>query len=508
MEMSIPLTEEQQATLDSRNEQPIPLGGDPLHDLPKFPLEALPEPIRIAAEEVARFDKVPVESPATIALSMLATAIGKNAIVEERTGLDHYPALFFALVAGSGERKSPPFRKMQAPFIRYIEEQAESHQRLSSEVQACNDTIQHRIKRLLKDAEKADNQIKRKDIVRQIADLKAELKALPMDPRRFTSDCTEQVLFRLMESHGGQFSIQSGEGRPVFDAILGKYSGEGRTGDGMILAGISGDTITRDRIGSADSGGQESGVILHPCLNVCVMIQPDKYLQVARHPNLRASGALARIWPVWLPSMVGTRMEAEGEAGLNTRAMQGYNALVTGLLATIRDQSHRVTLSPGAAELRREFHNNIESMMLEGEELADVRDIASKATSQAVKLALVLHVASHQTISDQDTSVIDTDTMSRAIHLGAYFLHQSVSSQRHADEDAQLAPARRILEWMHKTGKERLSFSEIQQYAPRPRLSAKELITVMELLADHRHVVPIDTGGKHPDYQLRDGDGK
>jgi hypothetical protein len=295
---------------------------------------------------------------------------------------------------------------------------------------------------------------------------------------------------------------------------LGKYSGEGRTGDGMILAGISGDTITRDRIGSADTGGQESGVILHPCLNVCVMIQPDKYLQVARHPNLRASGALARIWPVWLPSMVGTRLEAEGEAGLNPKAMQGYNRLLLELLATLRDESHRVTLSPEAAELRREFHNGIERLMLEGAELADVRDIASKATSQAVKLALVLHVASHRTILEQNASVIDADTMSRAIQLGAYFLHQSVSSQRHADEDAQLAPARRILEWMQRTSKDKtrkekpFTFSEIQRLSPRPRPSAKELIPVMDLLVDHHHVVAIDTGGKHPNYQVRDCNGK
>ena len=482
---------------------PIPLGRDPLTDLSPFPLTALPDAIRQAAEEVARFDKVPVESPATIALSMLATAIGKNAIIEERPGLDHFPALFFALIANSGERKSPPFKKMQAPFVRYVQDHAESHQLSLCEVQAWNDAIHARIRRLNKDAEKADDFISRKDIARQVANLKSELKALPMEPRRFTSNTTEEVLFKRMEEHGGQYSVQSGEGRPVFDAILGKYSGHDRTGDGIYLAGISGDTITRDRIGSVDTGGQEAGVILHPCLNVCVMIQPDKYLQLARHPSLRASGALARIMPVWLPSKVGTRLESKDEPGLNTRAMRPYDQMITSLLDTIRDEPHRVTLSHHAAELRREHHNEIETKMKKEGEYADVQDIASKATTQAVKLALVLHLASNPGAMIEAKSMMDETTMGRALGLGEYFLNQAVSSQRHADEDAQLEPARKILEWMRKANKSRFSFSEIQRLSPRPRPPAKELESVMELLIDHHHVIPIDSEGKRPDYKLR-----
>ena len=36
---------------------------------------------------------------------------------------------------------------------------------------------------------------------------------------------------------------------------MGKYSGDKRTGDALYLAGISGDTITRDRVGGDVSGG-------------------------------------------------------------------------------------------------------------------------------------------------------------------------------------------------------------------------------------------------------------
>jgi hypothetical protein len=236
------------------------------------------------------------------------------------------------------------------------------------------------------------------------------------------------------------------------------------------------------------------------------MIQPDKYLQAARHPNLRASGALARIFPVWLPSLVGTRLEEQDEAGLNTSALQGYNALIRALLDVELDKPHRVTLSPDAAEHRRKFHNAIELTMAADGEHADVRDIASKATSQTVKLALLIHVATNPGVLSLEQSEINLETMNRATALGLYFLRQAVASQRSADEDNTLAPARRVLDWMIRErkakGKETFSFAEIMQRSPRPRPTSKELTTIMEVLLDHRQVEASETAGKHPEYTL------
>ncbi|WP_194269900.1 YfjI family protein [Candidatus Methylospira mobilis] len=487
--------------------EPIPLQSDPLKLLPEYPFQALPESLAKAAEEIARFDKVPPESPASIALSMVATAIGKNAVVVERDGLDHFPALFFTLIAASGERKSPPFKKLQYPFIQYIEQQAEAYQFAKDEAEAINAVVESRIRKLTKEAEKSETALERQDIARQIANIKTEKAPLPLHPRKFTSDYTEQVLFRLMEHNNGEYSIQSGEGRPVIDSILGKYSGDGKTGDGVILAGISGDTITRDRIGSAETGGQESGVILNPCLNVCVMVQPDKYQQAARHPSLRASGALARIFPVWLPCLVGTRLEEKDEPDLSRAALGQYNVLIMQLLNTQRDEPHRATLSPEAAELRRQYHNSIEIMMAAGGDYDDVRDIASKAVSQTVKLALVLHVAMNPSALENDVSEISPETFNKAMALGFYHLSQAVASQRAADEETTLAPARRILEWMQrehaKKGTSVFSFADLLQKSSRPRPKANELMTIMETLQTHRWVIAIDSKNKHPDYILQ-----
>jgi len=66
--------------------------------------------------EAARSNKVPEASPALVGIGSLTTAIGKRALVVERAGLVHPPALFLVGIAGSGERKSPAFRAMTRPL--------------------------------------------------------------------------------------------------------------------------------------------------------------------------------------------------------------------------------------------------------------------------------------------------------------------------------------------------------------------------------------------------------
>lgn len=484
---------------------PIPLEKNPHENLPPFPMRSLPKVLRQATEEIARFNKVPRESPGTIALSMTTTAIGKNAQVIERPGLEHYPALFFGLIAGSGDRKSPPYKQLQKPSIDFSIEQAPKYEKEVRKVNANNAVIESRIKKLIKDAEKKDTEHDRQKLAEEIETLEGQVKGAPVDLQRFTSDYTEQQLFRLMHRHNGQFAIQSGEGRPVFDSILGKYSGDGKTGDSIILAGISGDTITRNRVGHPETGGEENLTIYDPCLNVCVMVQPDKYLECAQHPNLRASGTLARIFPVWLPSLVGTRLEQKNEPGLILKELSGYYDLINRLLKLERKKPHRASLSADAAEARRLYHNEIEQMMGDEGDFNDVRDIACKICSQTVKLALVLHIAAKPDRLNKDQSEISFATWEKAASLGFYYLNQSVASQRYADEDQRLEPARRILNWMQseaKKGETTFPFAEILQRSRRPRPKAKELASIMGILVEHNLVTELHSGGKRPSYQL------
>jgi len=52
-------------------------------------------------------------------LPCIATAISKKAVVVERESLERHPATLFALIAASGERKSPSFSNMTRPLDKW-----------------------------------------------------------------------------------------------------------------------------------------------------------------------------------------------------------------------------------------------------------------------------------------------------------------------------------------------------------------------------------------------------
>lgn len=477
---------------DWRDPEPLAVATEPPAD---YPLEALPPTLQRAAQEVARFAKVPVASPAVIGLSVAATALRKHVRIEERPGLYHRPALFHALIAASGERKTPAFKHMTASLEEWEAERMEGYKAEVCTVEANNAVVTRVIAAYEKQVNKQITELGRNEIVGCIASEKARIREVPPSPRLFTTNATEEMVFRLMYERGGAFAVMSGEGRPVIDLIIGKYSGEGKTGDAIYLAGVSGDTISRDRIGNEHSG-QEAKIIRDPMLNVCVMVQPDKYMDAARHPRLRESGALARIWPVWLPSLVGERIEEPNEPGLDNKETEPYFISIRQLLdfePALDDhgqpKTHLLRLGPDAAEARREWHNVVEVMMGDGGEFEDVRDIASKAVTATVKAAAVLHVLQHPEYLHTNQSEISLETWKRAQLLGEYHLGEAIRVQRMAGEDQQLHDARRVLEWLGKKwadekGCTAFKVRTLQREGPRPRPNAAEAKRTCNLLKD------------------------
>ena len=472
------------AYVDDWAEPTIPTGTE--EESVGYPMDALPPSILAAAGEVARFSKVPMVSPAVVGLAVAALAIGKKARIEERPGHYHHPSLFFAIIADSGERKSPSFKHMTQPLEKWMQEQTTDYQRELAQAKsecAVIDSLVANLKRRAADPKTTDED--RGALVRRMTVEESKRPTLPPSPRMFTSDATEERLFQKLHEHGGAFGVLSGEGRPVLDSIMGEYSGKDRTGDAIYLSGISGDTITRDRVGGEN--GPEDRVVINPCLVVSIMTQPDKYMEAARHPALRASGALARIWPVRPPSLVGSRLETPGERGLDEEVMRPFQETIISLLAARQPLSpktgkpipHLVQLSPEAAEARREWHNIVEMMMGDGQPLEDVRDLAAKAVSATCKAAMVLHLIQNPDLLKGHRSELSLDAWRNAQLLGEYHLGEAIRIQRGSGEDAINASAKRIIRWVFKSKRRVFSVADILQYGPRPRLEKKDAATVL-----------------------------
>jgi len=476
--------------MENKWSQPIPLPGFEGAHTNGYNLDLLPDPLKRAAKEVERFAKVPAASPAIVGLSCIATAISKKAVVVERDGLEHHPAMFFTLIAASGERKSPAFSNMTKPLDKWSMDQQSNYEEKLIEVKTTNEMVDCSIAKVKSKARRPKANM---DVLQQ--DMMAfEQKRLlpPPSPNLFTTDTTEERLFQKMHERNESFAVLTGEGRSALDQILGKYSPGSGTGDGLYLSGITGDKVTRDRMGNNNI--PEERVMYKPCLNVCIMIQPDKYLEIARHPSLRDAGTLARIWPVWLPSMVGKRIEHEDEKGLDLSVMDSYNTLINALLTNKPpeskqgDATHKAHLSNEAQELRRLFHNQIEEMMAKGNKLDDMRDIASKAVSQTCKMALLLHLADKSELLNQSESLIDKETWIKAETLGKYHLNEAVRIQRKSSEDAAMDMAKRILDWTKQRRPNELTTTDLSQSLPRPRPKADEARSGCDVLANYQYL--------------------
>jgi len=476
--------------MENKWSQPIPLPGFESAHTNGYNLDLLPNPLKLAAKEVERFAKVPAASPAIVGLSCIATAISKKAVVVERDGLEHHPAIFFTLIAASGERKSPAFSNMTKPLDKWSMDQQSNYEEKLIEVKTTNEMVDCSIAKVKSNARKPKANM---DVLQQ--DMMAfEQKRLtpPPSPNLYTTDTTEERLFQKMHERNESFAVLTGEGRSALDQILGKYSPGNGTGDGLYLSGITGDKVTRDRMGSNNT--PEERVMYKPCLNVCIMIQPDKYLEIARHPSLRDAGTLARIWPVWLPSLVGKRIEHEDEKGLDLSVMDSYSALINALLTNKPpeskqgDATHKAHLSNEAQELRRLFHNQIEEMMAKGNKLDDMRDIASKAVSQTCKMALLLHLADKPELLNQSESFIDKETWIKAEALGKYHLNEAVRIQRKSSEDAEMDMAKRILVWTKQRRPNELTTTDLSQSLPRPRPKADEARSGCDVLANYQYL--------------------
>ncbi|MBF0339487.1 MAG: DUF3987 domain-containing protein [Magnetococcales bacterium] len=228
------------------------------------------------------------------------------------------------------------------------------------------------------------------------------------------------------------------------------------------------------------------------------------------HPSLRASGALARIWPVWLPSLVGTRLEEMNEFGLNDFILQPYEEAILGLLNTKPQEKddkpvcHLVKLSPEARESRRQWHNLVEMQMAEGRDLEDVRDIASKAVSAAVKAALVLHLLERPGLLMEEESELGLATWERAKVLGEYHLSEAVRVQRMAEGDALESAALRVARWALKSGNMEFSIRTLGRSLPRPRLAPKDAEAVMDFMIDLNWArrVSVERGQRTVMFQL------
>ena len=457
--------------------QPLHAKIEPL----EYPLDALPEHVLAAVEEVRAFVQAPTAMVATCALSALSLAIQAHIDVQRASKLSGPVGLFSLVIAESGERKSSCDNYFTAPIRDYEQRQLEAAKPLIKNYsanlegwEAKQGGVKDKIRSLTKEGKNT------RDLEQTLRDLEQEKPEPPRMPRLVYGDATPEALCcgLLRWPSGGVFSSEAG-------SVLGSH---GMKADSAMsnLATLNqlwdGATLKVDRKTSP------SFSLRGARLTIGLQIQEaalrtflDKTGALAR-----GSGFLARFLIAWPESTQGKRMFAEAPA--HWPNLEIFHNRLTALLdleAPIDDEGGLVpqmlSLTPDAKAAWIKFHDNIEAYLAQGGELYDVRDVASKIADNVARLAALLHM-----FECGAGGGVSLDAVERASKIAAWHLTESKRFFGELAQPQDMADAARLDTWLiaeTRASQKVPTIREAQQFSPvrvKARLDAA-LIILSEL---------------------------
>lgn len=458
-------------------ERPAPLGGHAL--LPQFPLDAFPRWLGDQARALAEFTQTPSDISAGAGLGVLSTAAGGRAVVNVRGGWQEPVNLYIVGALPPGARKSAVFSAMTSP-VEAAEKQL-ADKAAPGIVQAATErkVAQKNAERLAAAASQKDT--KPAALAEAIdAAQYAESIIVPAIPQLIADDVTPEAATSLLAEQGGRLAVLSAEGG-IFGTLAGRYSG-GVPSFEVFLKGHSGDALRVDR------KGRPPERIPHPALTLALCVQPDVLRDIAGMPGFRGRGLLARILYSVPVNLVGRRRT--GTAQVPEQVNATYERNVQALVWTFADLAEPaiLTLSAEAAKVLLAAEEAIEPRLApDTGDLAGITDWASKQIGATVRIAGLLHLASH--LDDGWGEPVSGETMRNALRIGDYYTAHALAAFDHMGVDQGTEDARVILTWLERTRPARFTKRELFSGVSRSRFpKVGDLDAPLYLLEQHGYI--------------------
>lgn len=385
-----------------------------------YPIEALPELIRAAIEEVNDFHQTPIALTAVSALSLASVASQGYVDVARAEGFTGPVGLYFLTLAESGERKSSVDTRFRKPL-----DQFEAGKRSEFKLQQAKfetENADWEIK-----AQRAKNDLSN-DSPNSGAKSKSNLEnyylARPTRPscqRLLYSDITPEALRENLSKRLPVGAIISSEAGIVF--------GSHGMNPESITRNLSQLNVLWDGVDLQSDRKQDSSYIhvQNPRFSMSLQVQPEVIRGFLSRAGAlaRGSGFLARFLVAQPPSTIGTRIFKDPPA--NWDKLNRYHARIATLLKLpyATDEMGRLspqllTFSSSAKIAWVQAHDEIEGMLADGEELRVIRDFGSKAADNIARLAAILHFVQH----GHETE-IGLDSVKSAIKIVSWHLHET-----------------------------------------------------------------------------------
>jgi putative DNA primase/helicase len=449
----------------------------------EYPLDALPDVLRCAVDEVAAFVKAPIPLIVTSALAALSVASQAHYDVERASRLSGPCSLFLLVIADSGERKSTCDGFFTKAIRDYEAEQQEAGKPLIQEFKSAHDAweaqrsgLKEKIRQLAKDGKSSAAQ------VNQLSDLDAREPKTPRLPRLIYGDATPEALTYSLAKKWPSGGVISSEAGSVFgghamgsESVMRNLAALNQLWDGASLA--------------VERRSSESFTVRGARLTMALQVQEATLRAFFdRDKGLaRGTGFLARFLVSWPKSTQGMRRFTDAPA--NWPALAAFNARIAAILnrtAPIEDDGalspSMLTLAPDAKAAWVAFHDSIESELSIGGELCDVRDVASKTADNAARLAALFHALNGSVGS------IDIETMESAGRIAAWHLSEAKRFLGELAMPAELANPARLEAWLlnfcKRENTDKVPTREVQRHGPGNLRDKALILSTVKELAD------------------------
>ncbi len=399
--------------------EPLPLVSR--HASEHYPLDALPGIIGAAVREVVGFVQCPLALAACSALAVVSTVAQGLVDVRRADGLEGPASLFFLALADSGERKTTVDSHFSGSIKQWERDQSTLAKPDLVKFEAEKGAWEAKKSGLLTAIQTASKSGKdTSELEMQMIDLERNKPELPKVPRLLFSDSTPEALAFSLADKWPVGAVIASEAGVVFGGhAMGKES---------VMRNLSllntlwdGQPLRIDRKSGA------SYTVDGARLTMGLAVQPEtvKAFLDASKGLARGIGFLARFMIAWPESTQGDRMFKNPPSCWPDR--ERFHRQLNTLLSRPLDFDENGRLNPQMLELSTDakkiwiaFHDDVETELRPGRDMAEARDVASKAADNAARLAALFHV-----FENSPGGSIGSDHMETAARIVSWHLYEA-----------------------------------------------------------------------------------
>lgn len=460
--------------------EPEPL-GEALEGEP-YPDDALPGILGDAVRQAQAFVQAPMALVACSALAVLSVAVQGLVDVQRDHHLVGPVSLYLLALADSGERKTTSDTIFGGALRRWECERRKALALEIAESEAAMAAYEAKRSGLL-DAIKLKRRREKATHSEEEA-LAALLKEAPTQlavPRLLYADATPEALAHALATGWSSAGVLSAEAGAVFGAH--------GMGQDTLLRNLALLNVLWDGGEMAIDRRTRPSFVMRGCrLTFGLMVQPDALRSFLERAGTlpRGTGFIARFLIAWPQSTQGTR--AFRPAPIAMPAVERFGEQICALLDSTpesneRDESVRtmLDLSPAARTKWIAVHDAIERELGRDGSLRAVRDVASKAAENVVRLAALFHVLEHGA-----AGTVDEQSIIAAERIVGWHLLEARRLLAELDVPPTLAAATRLDAWLvaeaRITRSTRVPISRIYQFGPRCVRDSRDLRAALATL--------------------------